>query len=154
MFHLVKAVKTSSVINRELTKVLPIALSNQQHSRSYSDHKIPERLQHIPTAQNPKFFDMVSFAEFSLYIDFFWFRYYPGRIFFPPRMSNCRGLAGWEHEGENHTCWKEGKSKRNPISDATLWSHIGDQFPIETWQRSLWDYHWLSCTAFYSQNAN
>jgi hypothetical protein len=59
MFQL-KSIVKKSLVNKELTKVLPIALSNQQQNRCYSDHQIPERLQHIPTAQNPKFFDMVN----------------------------------------------------------------------------------------------
>lgn len=57
MYHLKNIVK-ASVASKELTKILPLAMSHQ--SRGYSDHQIPERLQHIPTAQNPKFFDMVS----------------------------------------------------------------------------------------------
>ena len=50
----------SSLTKKELAKVLPIAVAQ---NRSYSDHQIPERLQHIPTAQNPKFFDMASFGR-------------------------------------------------------------------------------------------
>lgn len=57
MYHLKNIVK-ASVASKELVKVLPLAMSHQ--SRAYSDHQIPERLQHIPTAENPKFFDMVS----------------------------------------------------------------------------------------------
>lgn len=72
MYHLKNIVK-ASVASKELTKVLPLAMSHQ--SRGYSDHQIPERLQHIPTAQNPKFFDMVSGLEkrfaFGRNIDFF-----------------------------------------------------------------------------------
>lgn len=60
MFHLKNIIK-SPIVNKELTKVLPVALSNQQQHRRYADHKIPERLQHIPTAPNPKFFDMVEY---------------------------------------------------------------------------------------------
>lgn len=59
MFQIKNIVKTR-MVSKELTKVLPIALCNQQQIRSLSDHQIPERLQHIPTAANPKFFDMVS----------------------------------------------------------------------------------------------
>lgn len=57
MFHIKNIIK-APIVNKELAKVLPVALSTQQ--RSYSDHQIPERLTHIPTAQNPKFFDMVK----------------------------------------------------------------------------------------------
>lgn len=42
---------------REMTKILPIAVTQ---SRGYADHQIPDRLKHIPSAENPKFFDMVS----------------------------------------------------------------------------------------------
>jgi glutamate dehydrogenase (NAD(P)+) len=61
MYHLKNLVSKSPMAKSpmELAKVLPI-LSIQQ-SRSVSDHQIPERLQHIPTAQNPKFFDMVEY---------------------------------------------------------------------------------------------
>jgi hypothetical protein len=57
MFHLKKIVKSPLVNAKELSRVLPIAFNC---SRDYSGHQIPERLQHIPTAANPKFFDMVS----------------------------------------------------------------------------------------------
>ncbi|CRL03893.1 CLUMA_CG017016, isoform C [Clunio marinus] len=60
MFHLKNIVKTP-IVNKELTKILPVALNSHQQRRGYSDHQIPERLQHIPTAQNPKFFDMVEY---------------------------------------------------------------------------------------------
>jgi hypothetical protein len=42
---------------REITRILPIAITQ---SRGYADHQIPDRLKHIPSAENPKFFDMVS----------------------------------------------------------------------------------------------
>lgn len=58
MLHLKNIVKTAPMA-KDMSKFLPVAVNSQQ-SRSYSDHKVPERLQHIPTAQNPKFFDMVS----------------------------------------------------------------------------------------------
>jgi len=50
----------SRIANLEFTKILPVAI-NHQVNRSYADHKIPDRLKHIPTAQNPKFFDMVEY---------------------------------------------------------------------------------------------
>lgn len=56
MLHLKNIVK-SAPMAREMTKFLPIAVNQ---SRGYADHKIPARLEHIPTAENPKFFDMVS----------------------------------------------------------------------------------------------
>lgn len=58
MYHLRNIVKIP--VKKELTKILPVAMSCQHQTRSYSDHKIPERLQHVPTAANPLFFDMVS----------------------------------------------------------------------------------------------
>ncbi|XP_063707364.1 glutamate dehydrogenase, mitochondrial isoform X3 [Culicoides brevitarsis] len=42
-----------------LAKQIP-AISAVQ-SRAYADHKIPERLQDVPTAKDPKFFDMVEY---------------------------------------------------------------------------------------------
>jgi hypothetical protein len=57
--YTLKNIVKAPLVNKELIKILPVALSQQQQSRSYSDHVIPDRLQHIPTAQNPKFFDMV-----------------------------------------------------------------------------------------------
>jgi hypothetical protein len=62
MFHL-KNITKSPLISKELTRVLPIAVSNHGSARSYSGHQIPERLQHIPTAANPKFFDMVIYIN-------------------------------------------------------------------------------------------
>lgn len=40
-----------------LLKVLPSAVQ----SRSYADHKIPDRLKDVPTSPNPRFFDMVEY---------------------------------------------------------------------------------------------
>lgn len=57
MYHLKNIVK-ASIASKELIKVLPLAMSHQ--NRSYSDHQIPERLQHIPTSKDPLFFDMAS----------------------------------------------------------------------------------------------
>lgn len=58
MYHL-KNIAKSPLVNKELTRALPAALSTKQPCRGYTGHQIPERLQHIPTAANPKFFDMV-----------------------------------------------------------------------------------------------
>lgn len=72
MYHLKNLVSKSPMAKSpmELVKVLPI-LSIQQN-RCISDHQIPERLQHIPTAQSPKFFDMVRAPTFDTFdfIDF------------------------------------------------------------------------------------
>jgi hypothetical protein len=58
MLQLKNVLKTS-LAKKELAKVVPVA-GVQLQSRNYSDHQIPDRLKHIPTAENPKFFDMVS----------------------------------------------------------------------------------------------
>lgn len=66
MLHLKNIVKAP--IKKELTNFLPVAINIQQQRRGYAGpcagqgagHKIPDRLQHIPTAENPKFFDMVN----------------------------------------------------------------------------------------------
>lgn len=60
MLRVKTIVKTTSIVNKELMKFQPVAITTtQQQNRGYSDHKIPDRLQHVETAQNPKFFDMV-----------------------------------------------------------------------------------------------
>jgi glutamate dehydrogenase (NAD(P)+) len=56
--YALKNVVKSPLVSKELTKVLPVALSNQRNS---SGHQIPERLKDVPTAENPKFFDMVEY---------------------------------------------------------------------------------------------
>ena len=69
MYSLKNIIK-SPLVNKELTKVLPIALSNQ---RNISGHQIPDRLKDVPTAANPKFFDMVNERKsknFLIFIDF------------------------------------------------------------------------------------
>lgn len=62
MFHL-KAIprslaplKKPSEFNTIL-KLLPATLQ----TRTYADHKLPDRLKDIPTSANPKFFDMVEY---------------------------------------------------------------------------------------------
>lgn len=59
MFHL-KNIAKSPLVTKELTRALPVALSSNQQCRGYTGHQIPERLQHVPTAANPLFFDMVN----------------------------------------------------------------------------------------------
>lgn len=61
MFHL-KSIARSLVpaktgASAELLRVLPAALN----SRGYAEHQIPDRLQTVPTAANPRFFDMVEY---------------------------------------------------------------------------------------------
>lgn len=60
MFHL-KNIAKSPLVTKELTRALPVALSSKQQCRGYTGHQIPERLQHVPTAANPLFFDMVEY---------------------------------------------------------------------------------------------
>lgn len=55
--YCLKNVVKSSLVSKELTKVLPLAAIA---SRGYSGHQIPDRLKSVPTDTNPKFFDMVS----------------------------------------------------------------------------------------------
>lgn len=63
MFHLKSISKTLApskhAANYDIfLKVLPTAVPQ---SRSYGDHQIPDRLRDVPTASNPKFFDMVEY---------------------------------------------------------------------------------------------
>lgn len=58
MYHL-RSLARNVAAKRELTRItpaLPVALT-----RGYSDHQIPDRLKEIPTAANPRFFDMVEY---------------------------------------------------------------------------------------------
>lgn len=55
--YCLKNVVKSSLVSKELTKVLPLAAVA---SRGYSGHQIPDRLKSVPTDANPKFFDMVG----------------------------------------------------------------------------------------------
>lgn len=59
MFHL-KTLAKSPVVKYELAKVLPAA-TNLAQSRNYADHQIPERLRSVPSAKDPRFFDMVEY---------------------------------------------------------------------------------------------
>ncbi|XP_037050671.1 glutamate dehydrogenase, mitochondrial isoform X1 [Bradysia coprophila] len=62
MFHL-KSLAKNAVIKQEVSalvaKALPAGIVSQ--SRHYADHQIPERLRDVPTATDPKFFDMVEY---------------------------------------------------------------------------------------------
>lgn len=62
MFHL-KKLASNAVVKQELSsliKAAPTALQTLQ-SRNYADHQIPDRLKDVPTAKNPRFFDMVEY---------------------------------------------------------------------------------------------
>ena len=67
----------------QTAKVLPVALNTHQQKRGYA-HQIPERLQSVPTAQNPKFFDMVKIKFCEKFSNFHYFFLNEGGIFLPP----------------------------------------------------------------------
>lgn len=64
MFNLRSISKTLSPVkscsNLELNTLLK-ALPTAVQSRTYADHKIPDRLKDVPTHPNPRFFDMVEY---------------------------------------------------------------------------------------------
>jgi glutamate dehydrogenase (NAD(P)+) len=61
MFHIRGLTRTTTTLKFS-QEILPIAsLIHRQNNRYYADHKIPDRLKDIPTAPNPKFFDMVEY---------------------------------------------------------------------------------------------
>lgn len=60
MYHL-KNLARHTAVKQEvstLVKALPTAVFQ---SRGYAEHKIPDRLKDVPTASDPKFFDMVEY---------------------------------------------------------------------------------------------
>ncbi|XP_055529403.1 glutamate dehydrogenase, mitochondrial isoform X1 [Wyeomyia smithii] len=60
MFHL-KTIVRSGVLKQEVPNLAKaVAVSSVQH-RNCSSHQIPERLKDVPTAANPRFFDMVEY---------------------------------------------------------------------------------------------
>ncbi|KAJ8894251.1 hypothetical protein PR048_006863 [Dryococelus australis] len=68
MFHLKSVVKSAvplkhSCHNLEVSTFLRVCPTAVQvaNSRSYGDHQIPDRLKHVATASNPRFFDMVEY---------------------------------------------------------------------------------------------
>lgn len=65
--YALKNVVKAPLVKKEMSKVLPIAFTNQ---RNLSGHQIPDRLKDVPTATNPKFFDMVSLNK-NNYISIF-----------------------------------------------------------------------------------
>ncbi|KAH8243851.1 hypothetical protein KR032_010806 [Drosophila birchii] len=62
MYHLKSLARQGAMRPQELTtlaKALPTAV---MHSRGYaSEHQIPDRLKDVPTAKDPRFFDMVEY---------------------------------------------------------------------------------------------
>lgn len=68
MFHVkrlsgsLKQVPATDIQGVLLSRALPsTTTTNLQSNRGYADHQIPERLQDIPVAENPKFFNMVEY---------------------------------------------------------------------------------------------
>lgn len=64
MYHLKSLARTAAVKQEvsTLVKALPTAVSNVQQSRSFTvEHQIPDRLKDVPTAKDPRFFDMVEY---------------------------------------------------------------------------------------------
>lgn len=62
MFHLKSLAKTAlckQEVAGLVVKALPGAVV--QSTRHYADHQIPERLRDVPTAKDPRFFDMVEY---------------------------------------------------------------------------------------------
>ena len=61
MYHLKNLARTAGNRQQELTtlvKALPTAVLQ---SRGYAEHQIPDRLRDVPTAKDPRFFDMVEY---------------------------------------------------------------------------------------------
>lgn len=54
-----KQAPSNDVVQGMLARIVPAAL--QTASRGYADHQIPDRLKDVPSAPNPKFFDMVEY---------------------------------------------------------------------------------------------
>lgn len=64
MFHLKSLAKTALVkqeVAGLVVKALPNAVVSVQSARNYADHQIPDRLRDVPTAKDPRFFDMVEY---------------------------------------------------------------------------------------------
>lgn len=66
MFHLKSLAKTA-LVKQEVAGLVVRALPNAAVSvqlaaaRGYADHQIPDRLRDVPTAKDPRFFDMVEY---------------------------------------------------------------------------------------------
>lgn len=60
MFHLKTVSKCSRSITCDFNKLLKICSPAVLQSNSYS-YEIPEKLKDVPTAENPRFFDMVEY---------------------------------------------------------------------------------------------
>lgn len=64
MFHLKNVSKTLVPVkkaNFDVGNVLKLLPATAVQSRSYADHKIPDRLKEIPSHPNPRFYDMVEY---------------------------------------------------------------------------------------------
>lgn len=98
MYHLRNLARQAGVRQQEvaatLIKSLPCVTVNSRQGRNYADHKIPDRLKSVPTAQDPRFFDMVEYffhrgcqiAEQSLIEDM------KGRISLEEKKKKVRGI--------------------------------------------------------------
>lgn len=61
MFHVRKLTRASTALKKSQELAQRAALVGLQMNRGYADHQIPDRLKDLPTASNPKFYDMVEF---------------------------------------------------------------------------------------------
>lgn len=66
MYHLNKFVRSASgtlkqIPVAEMPSLLPRVTTAAIQNRGYAEHQIPDRLKDIPTAENPKFFNMVEY---------------------------------------------------------------------------------------------
>lgn len=55
------SLKQSSQLDASSILKLTSAASSQQNRKSYSSYEIPEKFKDMPTAENPRFFDMVEY---------------------------------------------------------------------------------------------
>ena len=61
MFHIRGLTRTSAALKQSQEIAQVAALVRLQNQRTYADHQIPDKLKDVPTAANPKFFDMVEY---------------------------------------------------------------------------------------------
>lgn len=65
MYHLNKLARSSGPLKQVPVADIPATLARAVpaaiQTRGYAEHQIPDRLKDIPTAENPKFFNMVEY---------------------------------------------------------------------------------------------
>lgn len=61
MFHLKTLVRSAGLKQAADVSVFARNLPAALQTRGFADHQIPDRLRDVPTAANPKFFDMVEY---------------------------------------------------------------------------------------------